>query len=553
MVGGIMGLTLLLWLALPKPSFWGIDSGIKWVGCQAFAQTGSISLPYQGASFDPEGKFRPYPMPFSIVKEEKLIPAFPPLFMVLGGIFNYLLGKAGAFILPLLGGWLLVLGCRFLWARFRPEREGSLFLVMVALGSPLLFYTLELWEHVWAAALLVFSTAFTSSPHRIPRNQRHQEIVWGGILLSLATGFRAEAFVWGVVTIFLWGYSGHSWRSLGIYLMGIAGGLIPILLVNYWQGGSPFPLHLATNYEQLSPDSFFAMIKTRLQNLYDLLLEGFPNNLISLLGIVPLLGVILWSGWRHEEGWYIWLLLLVGGVWLYYIVLALREINLAAYTQYMGGLLWVMPFATLGLLPLRGERRRFWRLMWYGTFLAILLAAALAPRSGGIHWGPRLITPFIPLGTILATTRAQRWWRRYPSTRPVIVLLIVISLLNQAVGYGAQMSQHRFNKELNRWAVMTGSRPIITRIWWLAGDCALASYRQPWFYTKGEENLRILLNNLRNQNVSLVSCAELPPYVSDETWWRLGAEHSAEDYFLQRGGELRRTHLRLIGTGAPPP
>ncbi|MFN3821640.1 MAG: hypothetical protein ACK4OO_04845, partial [bacterium] len=50
-----VGLTLLLWLLLPKPSFWGLDSGIKWAGSKSFAERGSISYPYKGKEFDSEG------------------------------------------------------------------------------------------------------------------------------------------------------------------------------------------------------------------------------------------------------------------------------------------------------------------------------------------------------------------------------------------------------------------------------------------------------------------------------------------------------------------
>ena len=152
-------LYLLLWLILPKPAFWGIDNGFKYQGARQFANTGSVLIEYSGAEFDPEGAFRSIIPPFGLMRGDKIAPVFSVLFMIFAGILYKVFGPVGPFLLPLFGGWISLIAGAFLWRRVSPGRHPVFFLTMLGLGTPLLFYSLALWEHALATALIIVSFA----------------------------------------------------------------------------------------------------------------------------------------------------------------------------------------------------------------------------------------------------------------------------------------------------------------------------------------------------------------------------------------------------------
>ncbi|MBM3329099.1 MAG: hypothetical protein FJY67_06450 [Calditrichaeota bacterium] len=543
----LAALFLLLWLALPKGAFWGIDSGLKYAGSAAFAQSGSIALPYDGATFDALGKHRPIPLPFSVMEDGKMIPTFPVLFMVLGGVLHFFLGRIGPFLLPLIGGWLMLVAAWILWQRQRTEHDGRLYLVLVGAGSPLLFYSLSLWEYSIAAALVTLSVAYTSGRRGLDRERRHRDLLIGGIFIGLACGFRSEAAIWVAVTLLLWKNVGHSWNSAGRYLAGMALALVPCALLNIWQTGHPLPLHIGANYVNYDILGILRLILTRAHNLHVLFFKGFDNNLWSLGGLIPLLVLVFWGGWRREEGiWIVIGLFLVAAFGWYYSGYLMAG-NPVAYTVKSGGLLWVAPMAGLALLPFRGERRKFWRLMLSGSILYALLVAGLAPTVRGVHWGPRFLVPILPLILIVAATRAQRWWRRYESARPILILLVVLSIITQGLSFHLLQRALRNNQALDRWVASTGSEVSLTTIWWLPGDVALQSAYRPWYLTDRGDRLGEVVAELRKRGVKRFNSYERPPYISEEFWWRTGCEIVGSDHHLEGDGRLRRTWLRVAG------
>lgn len=532
---------------MPKPAFWGLDNGIKYQGSRAFAETGKIALTYDGVDFDAKGGFRPIAAPFSEMHNGKQIPTFPPLFMLIGGIFYLVMGRWGPFLLPLIGGWLTLLASWLLWQRQRGDRDGRFFLLIVGLGTPILFYSLELWEHSLTAGFLTLSIMFTCAQHRIHRSQRYLEVFLGGIFFALAVSMRSELLLWGCVTLLLWPLTGHSLRTSIYYLFGAFTVILLVMLLNYWQTGYPIPQHISANFLEYGPRSLYTLIVSRMQNVYKLLLEGFPANHWSMLGVIPLLMVGLWSGWRYEEDWWMGVGAAVLAAWGVYFYQAVTAANVIAYTAVSGGLLWTAPMTALVLLPFKGERRRFWKFLWYGSALFIVLTAAIAPSIHGIHWSQRLLVPILPVMMMIAATRGQRWWRRYPHVKPVIILFLIISIVGQVFSYVSLQTAHRQNAALNRWVTITGAEVTITPMWWLAGDCALVSYNQPWYLIRRNDQLPQVLQGLRERGVKQAVYIENQPYLKPELWWSLGVERQDDDHFFGGDRRLRKTRLKIIG------
>jgi len=556
----IAALYLILWLILPKPSFWGIDNGIKFQSAHAFATTGEIGIPYHGLDFDPQGAFCPVVRPFGSLEGDAQIPVFSVVFIMLCGIFYAVFGGVGPHMVSLIGGWGCLLAAWFLWVRYRPKNDGRLFLIVLGLGSPLLFYSLTLWEHSIAMALVALSFAFLIQDQSIPTNQLTEsqsttawEVTASGVLIALAALFRSEAIFWVAVPFFYWRSSERTMQDMGRYIVGFAAGLAVLLLINQWKTGDLIPLHIISNIKanKVFGSGYNYLLNTRFDNLYAVIFQGFAQKYKSFILLTPLIITAVWRGWRYEKDWGYYLAAGILGVWGIYFFSHLKVDNPIDYTNVSNGLLWIVPFVFLALIPLKSKRMgRFWRLIWISPIAYFVIISAVTPIIRGIHWGPRFILLALPLMLLTASTRAQRWWNRHSITRPVILVLLLISVANQFYSYDLLLKQRKENAALNRWAASIGSEPSLTNMWWLPGDVSLLSDRFPWFLTDTKGRIRVVVNALREKGETAFSFYERPPYNDDQFWWESGAEPVSEDYFLEGDGRLRRKSLKIVRSGS---
>lgn len=550
-IAGIAALYLLIWILLPKPSFWGLDSGIKFQGMQSFAEHGTIELPDRGIEYNFPPEYRSLPNPFSLKRDNTQTPVFSTVFMVLGGIFQRLFGGWGPFLLPLFGGWFALYAAWLLWIKQRGMHDGNAYLILVGLGTPLMFYSLELWEHTIATALITL--AFVYLPTRSgegSHRDHHHGVLLSGILIALAALFRTEAGAIFAIALIFWRLTNRSNNSA---LRFVFGGLIvavPGMIINYWLTGEPYPLQLLSNILYRPLNNIFDLAITRAQNLYVLTLQGFDENLFSVFGIIPLLSLPFWRSWRNERGWWPYVFAALLGVGVFYFWKSISAPNRIGYTVVSGGLFWVTPFVALALTPLKGERRKFWQFSWAIWALFVLVVASFFPSVIGVHWGPRMVLVVLPLALLIAVTRAQRWWEHYEAARPIIGLLFVGSIVAQLYSVTILSSQRIENAALNKWAAAANPNPVITNLWWMPGDCSIASYKQPWFINKYAEDIIFSINSFRKAGVERFSFIETPPYVSDGAWIRFGAQRVGDDKFSRGKHGYRRTILEITANEA---
>lgn len=551
---------LLLWISLPKPSFWVLDNGIKFQGARSLVETGELCIDYDGSDFDPAGNFRPLPHPFSIMKDGRQIPAFSALFMLLSAILIKIFGNSGSFLLSLLGGYGVLLACWLLWSRTRPDHDGRVYLVLIGLATPLLFYSLSLWEHSLATALVIFSIALLIPRNDIEAEEQSRWFVFvSGIILGFSAGFRTETIILIVLFPAFWKFTGRTLRNLMEFIIGVLVGLAGIGLINLWLTGDVRPLHLLTNAAYPWDVGISGFIRRTIDSGYGLLFSGFRSKLLSL-GLVSVMIVAgIWIKWRKN-----WLLSLILGiavlaVWLTWVIVSMGVSNRISYTINSGGLFWVMPLIILCLLPLKSTRfSKYKRLIWLVSVFYLLSVILLAPITRGIHWGPRLLLPIIPLLVFLSVARAQQWWGKYRPARWLIVALASISILGQLYSFSLLYQARSRSESLNRWittlpteeniqswAFVSSRDASLTNMWWLPGDVALHSDRTPWYLTDTPDGLNYVINSLRKRGELRFIFYEQPPYVPKDIWWRLGVEVKGQDYFLGDDARLRRNWMRI--------
>jgi len=546
---------LLLWLSIPKPAFWGLDNGYKFQGARAFAKTATLSVPYAGLSFDPNGSYRPIFHPFGIMNEGQQIPVFSVTFMILAGIFFWIFGSIGPFLLPLIGGWGCLIAAWFLWVRNRSIHDGRLYLLIFGLGSPLLFYSLTLWEHSLSLIPVIFAIAFLGRRKQERKPLEIWEVIASGALIAVAVSLRSEAIMWIPALLISWKWTGRKLDHVIYFILGFGLAIVMFSILNKMFTGSLIPLHLVTNVDLFSITSIKRLIITRLQNFYILMFEGFDQNLLSILGLVPLVLVLSWRAWRVKARHWWFIVAAVGAAWFMFIANHISQSNPIGFTTNSSGLLWISPIAVLGLLVARGENRHFWWMIWASSAIYILTIALATPKVEGVHWGPRFILQAFPFLLILAAARAQKWWKKYRPVRPVVIILVIISLLNQFYSIGLLWRAHDENFKLNTWAAETGPDVTITNILWLNGDLGMVSDMHPSYYARRQDAILKVLQGLRSQGYGKFHFLELPPYNSEELWNWVGAEKLRVDYVFEVGetnARIRRTTLKIIpGTGSP--
>ncbi len=524
---------------------------MKFLGAQSFAHTGSLAIPYDGVDFDPHGVFRPIIHPFSKMDTSgRQIPVFSVTFMLICGLFYFLFGHWGPSMVPVLGGIFLLLSAWYMWIRHRKTHDGRMFLLVLGLGSPVLFYTQTLWEYTFAMGLV--TAAFTTVCRG--RVEKPKSIEWepiiSGFLIIFAAAFRTEAILFVPGILIFWRMTSRSLDSMWLYLIGISVGLAFSGGINFLFTGNVLPLHLLTNmFGDKFDFSLVTLTINKAHNFYVLLVEGFPQNHFTVFGVIPFLILAFWRRWRYEGKYWYGVAAVIIIVWGVYLTLSILPSNRAAYMAFSGGLIWVVPISILGLIRLKGERRRFWFLIYIASLIFVLIVGFTSPFVRGVHWGPRFILLIIPFILLIAAARAQRWCSRYPVVRPVIIILVIMGLVNQANSISVLWNTKQQNKKLTNWVATSADNPSLTNMWWLPSDVALIDMNKAW-YSVGNDprDIQNVLKGLRRRGIEKVNFFEKPPYIDKSMWWRLGAEPMGTDK-LDVGGTykgVRRLHLMII-------
>lgn len=538
---------ILFWLWIPKPSFWGLDNGFKYQGAESFSEHGYIRIPYSGIGFDEAGKFRPIQSPFGVLHGNYQIPTFPIMFMAVGGMFMLLFGKIGPHLLSLSGGLITIAAGWLLWTLQRPKRDASIYILLLGMASPLMFYSMTLWEHSWAMALVLLSFAalFQKVRQSSENLQSRLLLIASGLAVSMAAAMRTEAIIWVFVTVLFWRQAGKAWKVIPLYLLGVVLGIGSTAFLNFFISGQFFPLHLTTNMDVQSFSSAVSVVITWINNFYIALFSGFRGYVFSIIGLVPLALLLFRKKWRRNKRIWLWIAIAVCVTFGFYWIKVMTAPNHPGYMSVSGGLFWILPVAVLALMRFKGEKRPMVYFLWISSGLFILLYSIGSPTASGIHWGPRLILTAVPPVLFLTTVRLRRWWKSVKETRVLIAALLFFSVIGQFYSLFILHDVRVENRDLNCWIASAGSTPVVTSMWWMAGDCALQSTISPWYCVKTGEDLVELVGHLRDDGAKRFNYLEIPPYIDDGIWEQMGVMALSQDYFKEDENNLRQTWLKI--------
>lgn len=212
----------------------GTDTGGKTATLEAMDRRGdwSVDVGYWAEEHDPTGRFHPL---YGTSRTDEGWVQVTSVPMILAARPLWALGGyRAALLLPIAGTVAAALAGSALAERLGTRRDGTTALWVVGLGSPLLVYGLDLWEHSLGVAAILWATVLL---HRAATGATSPLIgsVGAGALLAAAATMRTEALVYALVLVGgagLWSLLRTGLRRAVLLGGSAVAGFAPVWLAN---------------------------------------------------------------------------------------------------------------------------------------------------------------------------------------------------------------------------------------------------------------------------------------------------------------------------------
>lgn len=437
--------------ALPEEVFFSGDLGMKQVLAASMARSGRlfrIAYEYPARDIDPDYRF--FPFEWLRVVEGRPAPGYVTVHMFSNALLYRLFGTRGLHLVPLLSGLIVA------WLAYRLCSEMDISqpwvaTLLVGLCTPMLFYSLTMWEHAFAvccAMLALYLMARQASAHR------GWEAALAGVAVGLGVWSRREMALFPIAFVLSYVYvlrgKRRSWRALIPCAAGF-GIILTLLLMNqhavYGNAGTGVVAARTASVRAVSDTETGRLdaLRTLLINQASLVLhhtvDGSAFWTERVLLALSFVGVILSYRLPRLRCRPVWvmsstLLLAIG------VGLAFGHSRLSMVV----GLVPTLPLSAVGLVyppatqdeSVKSRRLTFDLLMTVNVaFLG--LGLLLVTHAPGYCWGPRFLAVLFPLMAILAwrtfrTLESTIRGRARVGLRGSFTLLVAVSLAVQCVG-----------------------------------------------------------------------------------------------------------------------
>lgn len=443
-IAGIFLALIAMALAIGNfPIFYSVDGEVKYLAAQAIAHhllNPAIAYPYH--HLDPGGAFT-LPLTGWLNGHEYAGYSLP--FLYLTGLCVAIFGVGGV-LLPAILGTVALLAAQLRLARLLRIQNTVLVLFVTVAATPILFYSLTLWEHTWGVALFLLGAAVLLPAEGAPQDLHFARLSlrqassalpaggMAGIILFTSILVRREMLIPSVLLLALIPFLDRSPASVGRSTMAFMTMCVPLGLILY---AHPEPLALGLTHA--SPG-------------HGPVGSGPPPSRLTKLGwlaqgIVPGIGFVVWTIYlvwlRFRRPASLPLMMVVGSILLGPILVV--ELLAGNVQSAMDPLLftpvalwgaWSILLAGYRSLPVSAAYWAVWLLATGGIVVMILFL----PDTGGGQWGPRYLLVFFPL-LILLSLRAREAILSQISitsqrrlTHVVFGALVGMSLMVQVIG-----------------------------------------------------------------------------------------------------------------------
>jgi hypothetical protein len=515
------------WLYRPLVPY-GSDTGLRFIQIRELIANGwqTLAVSYPGRLFDPELNHVPYYFAYSLVEKEIFLEITP--FMPWLASWGYAtLGVAGMMLVPALGGILTAVAIYRL-AQLSQLPHPHLILWLTVFGTPLFFYSIELWDHTLAAAAAAWAVYWLVKG--VYQAQKRW-LLLAGMAVGLGLVQRPEMYMFALC---LGGgfllVNGREWRLL---LVVAGGGLVtavPVWLWQYQMVGHPLGMALATHL--LGYGTKPALIASSGDNPWFLQMgrklfvveardpHTFVASLSVAIGLVLFLLSVRVEQWQRRSLWWAAAAILLLG----YALFLVKTLT----THGLNGVLATFPLIVAALLfvPREVDKRPLrivYELVFGITFLFLASMVLIWPAYGGLQWSWRYALPFFPLAVYLAfynyQALVQLWqdWRGVALQR-LMVLLVIMTVLLQGAAFVMQVNRHQASQVVRDGVAALPVEVIITNALYLPTEAASLDDRI-FLYVEDEAHLPRLIGRFWEQDVTefaVVPLQFVPLSVPDE-------------------------------------
>jgi hypothetical protein len=375
-------------------------------------------------------------------------------------------------VLPALGFLVAIWASAKLAAAIGLASSSATMMLAAALGTPLLFYGLEFWEHAPAVAIAaIATTVFVESTTTADRGPHGPgKIFLAGVLFGISILLRPEA-AWFLIALaaslrFL--TPSLRWPALGVATAGTALAIAPLVVYSLVHFGTIAPPHVETQ-----------------------------ANLLTIAWLNTRAGII--SAWFAPD--------------------ALRATPLWGCALVLS--------AVAGVIPGRQASAR--KFLASVVLLDVALVVMTAPNDGGGQWGPRyLLFAFIPASVLLADATHVLNGRTAAGI-VATVLLVAAGAWIQRSGYrelrGTKIIYGRVLDLVRQQVPAEGY--AVTDLWWLDQVTATATRDRTILFAASEESRREALQRLHDAGIATVTAFVSRDESADVNAWSQGVCYEA--------------------------
>jgi len=234
-------MTLLLGAAavymLSSQTFFSNDLGLRFLQVRTLAEGGwqTFAVPYPARFLDPELAHVPYYYAYLLLDRQFFLKVSPYLPLLTSFLYDRF-GPAALPTLPVLGGVATVLA-NYRLGKLTRVRHPYLLLWLTILATPVLFYSLTLWDHTLGTAGAVIAVAAVA--HGL-QSGRRSSFFWGGLAVALGAVQRVEIHILALALMAsLLLLNWRNWMQWGAFVVGGIAGSVPIWALQMLWFGHP--------------------------------------------------------------------------------------------------------------------------------------------------------------------------------------------------------------------------------------------------------------------------------------------------------------------------
>jgi hypothetical protein len=437
------------WFTISPLTFSTSDVGLRFIQIRTLIaerwQTLAIAYPTE---IDPDFQHTPYYYAFALVNGRIYFNISPYYPLIASWLYAFS-GISGLVISPIIGTWLL------LWGSMKLVRIGrlphrSLFLWAMVFATPILFYSVQIWDHTLGTGLVILGIAFALDGLQ---TLKRQSLLAGGCLLGLALGQRPELYLFVAAfglawLIVFWG----RWRETAVLCSGGFLGSLPMWITQYAWVGHPLGMATATHLLDYGIPETYAvrtagLPRSVIAGNFLFHIEGrdaitFSAALFTIIGIGLLFFALRVPQYRKS-------LVLWSGTSL--IILGQLIWGWLAWTNMVTGLISTFALFTFSVIfvaetPENQQTHPAYRFVLLTATLYIIGMLLFWPSFGARVWGSRYLLTAYPLLLFLSFYNFDAYRKQMAGRYKTAVQTIFMLLLFTSVGL--QILGVRFNHKI---------------------------------------------------------------------------------------------------------